>query len=170
MATRITAPFSFWSENPIQIKFDAPLDNTKSKFDSIVVVSSDISKISPPETSFLKCFLELLKNQKQNDSAFEDVETFLSPNISEYQSIKKLVYSPTGPLNRHYDDVRRFMEAADKGIKRVLKAGAKRPILAVLYQNPNNEISLKYQHYDIASALGAADAVYVQHSLNCKDE
>ncbi|GIY20988.1 putative aminopeptidase W07G4.4 [Caerostris darwini] len=161
MATRITGPFSFWSENPIQIKFDAPLDNAKSKFDSIVVVSSDISKISPPETSFLKSFLELLKNQKQNDSAFEDVETFLSPNISEYQSIKKLVYSPTGPLNRHYDDVRRFMEAADKGIKRVLKAGAKRPILAVLYQNPNNEISLKYQHYDIASALGAAEAVYV---------
>lgn len=28
------------------------------------------------------------------------------------------VFSPTGPLDRHYDDVRRFSDAAVKGIKR----------------------------------------------------
>lgn len=30
----------------------------------------------------------------------------------------RLVFAPTGPLNRDYDDVRRFSDAAEKGIKR----------------------------------------------------
>jgi len=30
------------------------------------------------------------------------------------------VYSPTGPVTRDYDDVRRFQEAAEKGLKRLL--------------------------------------------------
>ncbi len=31
---------------------------------------------------------------------------------------KRVVYAPTGKLDRDYDDVRRFSEAAEKGIKR----------------------------------------------------
>ncbi|GFT08949.1 putative aminopeptidase W07G4.4 [Nephila pilipes] len=162
MASSITTPFSFWSRNPVLIKLDSPLDNANHKFDSIVIVSSDVSKITLPESSFLNGYLQLLKHQKQYDSAFEDTEAFLSPNISEYDSIKKLVYSPTGPLHRHYDDVRRFIEAADKGIKRLLKAGGKRPILAVLYHQDSGSIGYdKYEQYNIASLLGAAEAVYV---------
>ena len=30
------------------------------------------------------------------------------------------LFSPTGPLNRDYDDVRRFYDAAEKGIKRLV--------------------------------------------------
>jgi len=32
----------------------------------------------------------------------------------------KIVYSPVGPLDRDFDDVRRFYDAADKGIKRLV--------------------------------------------------
>ncbi|GFU08914.1 putative aminopeptidase W07G4.4 [Trichonephila clavipes] len=161
MASRINAPFSFWSQNPVLIKLDSPLDNAKHKFDSIVIVSSDVSKINLPESSFLNGYLQLLKHHKQYDSAFEDVETFLSPNIAGNENIKKLVYSPTGPLDRHYDDVRRFVEASDKGIKRLLKAGGKRPILAVLYEDSGSVGFDKYEQYNIASLLGAAEAIYV---------
>ncbi|GBM55003.1 Putative aminopeptidase W07G4.4 [Araneus ventricosus] len=161
MSSRITAPFSFWTENAIKLESGSSLDNSKYKFDSIVIVSPDISKVNPQSSSFLQSFVQTLKTQKQYDSAFEDVVTFLSPNITEYENIKKLVYSPTGPLDRHYDDVRRFADAAEKGIKRILKAGGKRPILAVLYQNPKDAACEKYQQFDIASALGAAEAVYV---------
>jgi len=44
---------------------------------------------------------------------------------------KRLVFSPTGPLDRDYDDVRRFGDAAAAGIKRALAAGAKRPMLRI---------------------------------------
>lgn len=31
---------------------------------------------------------------------------------------KRMVYAPTGKVDRDFDDVRRFEEAAEKGIKR----------------------------------------------------
>lgn len=43
----------------------------------------------------------------------------------------RLVVSPTGPLGRDYDDVRRFGEAARLGVRRALAAGATRPLLIV---------------------------------------
>ena len=45
---------------------------------------------------------------------------------------KRLVYSPTGPLDKDYDDVRRFSDASNVGVKRALEAGAKSPLLMVL--------------------------------------
>jgi leucyl aminopeptidase len=36
---------------------------------------------------------------------------------------KRVVYAPTGKLDRDYDDVRRFSEAAEKGIKRLFEYG-----------------------------------------------
>ena len=41
------------------------------------------------------------------------------------------VFSPTGPLNRDYDDVRRFLDAAVKGMKRAIQAGSGKPVLVV---------------------------------------
>jgi hypothetical protein len=41
----------------------------------------------------------------------------------------RVVSSPTGPLNRDYDDVRRVADAVFKGIKRAVQAGANRPHL-----------------------------------------
>lgn len=39
----------------------------------------------------------------------------------------RLVFSPTGPLNREYDDVRRVADAAAKGVRRAVAAGATAP-------------------------------------------
>ncbi|KAF8794558.1 DnaJ subfamily A member 1 like protein [Argiope bruennichi] len=136
-------------ENDRHSKYRQPLEDDDDRYGR-PQVSPDITKVNPQNSSFLQGFVQTLKTQKQYDSAFEDVETFLSPNIAEYENIKKLVYSPTGPLDRHYDDVRRFADAAEKGIKRILKAGGKRPILAILYQNPNDAAYEKYQQFDIA--------------------
>ncbi len=43
----------------------------------------------------------------------------------------RLVHAPTGPLDRDYDDVRRFFDAAAKGIVRARDAGAANPIIVV---------------------------------------
>lgn len=44
---------------------------------------------------------------------------------------QRLIYSPTGPLDRDYDDVRRFYDAAAAAGKLALQAGATRPLLVV---------------------------------------
>ena len=74
------------------------------------------------------------------------------------QLIYSLIVSPTGPLNRCEDDVRRFSEAAEAGIKRALKCGAKAPLLMV-YPDSSMEKSL------LVSILGAFNALYTTLEL-----
>lgn len=68
----------------------------------------------------------------------------------------RLVYSPTGPLNPDYDDVRSYEDAAEKGIKRALKAGIKEPLLLL----PHAEKSVQ-----LVTLLGALKALYVPLQL-----
>lgn len=42
----------------------------------------------------------------------------------------RLVWAPTGPLNRDYDDVRQVGDAARAGVERAVKAGARAPLVA----------------------------------------
>jgi leucyl aminopeptidase len=44
---------------------------------------------------------------------------------------RRLVASPTGPLDRDYDDVRRISDAVDKGVRRARAAGSVRPLLVL---------------------------------------
>ena len=43
----------------------------------------------------------------------------------------RLVFAPTGPISRDYDDVRRFGDAARAGVLRAREAGARAPLLVV---------------------------------------
>ncbi|HEX5656467.1 MAG TPA: aminopeptidase [Polyangiales bacterium] len=43
----------------------------------------------------------------------------------------RLIFAPTGPLDRDYDDVRRVADAASRGMLVARAAGAERPLLAV---------------------------------------
>lgn len=143
----LTAPFRFWTENPHLVT------EISAKYDSVVIVATNIMNQEFPP--YLKDFFHVLKVYKEADAAFEDAETFIVPNVSKYNNIKKLVYSPTGPLDKDYDDVRTFADAAIRGIKRVLKAGGKSPVLAVINSNP------KFEFSELVSLLGAAEALYV---------
>ncbi|KAG8223569.1 hypothetical protein J437_LFUL003033 [Ladona fulva] len=67
---------------------------------------------------------------------------------------QRLIYSPTGPINRDYDDARSYSEAAAKGIKRALKAGVTSPLLILPFER-------KFVHADLVTLLGALEALYV---------
>jgi len=69
----------------------------------------------------------------------------------------RLVYSPTGPLDRDYDDLRRFAEAAGKGVKRAILAGSKHPLVMVQGTMPGKGV----KECELAGLLGALAAVYV---------
>nr|CAD7197728.1 unnamed protein product [Timema douglasi] len=67
---------------------------------------------------------------------------------------RRLVYSPTGKINREYHDVRSFSEAAGRGIKRALKAGMKSPLLVLTSHE-------RFKQSEVVTLLGALEALYV---------
>ena len=68
----------------------------------------------------------------------------------------RLVYSPTGPLNRDQDDVRRVADAVTKGVKRAMQAGAACPILYL----PEGTGFAEALLVALIAALGACYAPY----------
>lgn len=68
----------------------------------------------------------------------------------------RLVLSPTGPLDRDHDDVRRFGDAAAVGLRRAVAAGARRPLLVVAEAPPGTV----YQHAGLVSLLAALGALW----------
>lgn len=48
------------------------------------------------------------------DAAFENEGGVVATS----SSVGRVIYSPTGPMNKDYSDIRSFAESAEKGIKR----------------------------------------------------
>jgi len=69
----------------------------------------------------------------------------------------KIIFSSTGPLDRDYDDVRRFADATEKGIARALSSGCKNPLLYI--EESKNGIT--FEASKLVSILGALKALYV---------
>ena len=78
-------------------------------YDGIVLVSG-----TPPGNDEPEPFKSVLYASSQLDAALFDTGAVLPINLPA----KRLIYSPTGPINPDYDDVRAYSEAAVKGIKR----------------------------------------------------
>lgn len=72
---------------------------------------------------------------------------------------KRLIYSATGPLDRDYDDLRRFSEAGEAGLKRALAAGAKAPLLLSIGKMPGKDGDS--DQASVCTLLGAMSAVFV---------
>jgi leucyl aminopeptidase len=117
-------------------------------FDGVVVVTDSDEHLPTVLKSSLCTITEYLKHDAAAKSSESAV--ILCPEIPS----RRLIYTPTGPVTRDYDDVRRFQEAAEKGIKRALSAGCKSPLLVC----PTHD---RYSLAARVTALGALHAVYV---------
>jgi leucyl aminopeptidase len=123
-------------------------DVKDEQFDGVVVVT-DTEEHLPAALQASQCSVtEYLKF----DAAAKTSEAvvILCPELPS----RRLIYAPTGPVTRDYDDVRRFQEAAEKGVKRALSAGCKAPLLVC----PSHD---RYPLAARVTALGAVHAVYV---------
>eukprot|EP00088_Acartia_fossae_P027413 TRINITY_DN2816_c0_g2_i1.p1 TRINITY_DN2816_c0_g2~~TRINITY_DN2816_c0_g2_i1.p1 ORF type:complete len:510 (-),score=168.22 TRINITY_DN2816_c0_g2_i1:7-1536(-) len=80
---------------------------------------------------------------------------------------KRLIFSNTGPVDRDYDDLRRFVEAGCAGVKRAIAAGAKAPLLmqhgAMPYCGDAKQASL-------CALLGGLSATYVPLEMREADK
>ena len=122
----------------------------------------------------LKLIFSVLWIILQIDNAFENEGGVVATS----SGVGRIVYSPTGPLNKDYSDVRCFAEAAEKGIKRytqikfliynewmipfinrALSAGVKRPLLSI------SSTFKSYPLGNLASVLGALHALYVVRTI-----
>jgi len=118
-------------------------DLNSSKFDAVIVVSSNVASISHEELkSPLQSYVDV-------DHAGEK-GVFVTPaNLTA----KKIVYSGTGTLENDWDDVTCFAKAAKAGLKKALDTGSKAPLL---YCN-----AIKFPQAKIVTILGALEALYV---------
>ncbi|XP_066964452.1 putative aminopeptidase W07G4.4 isoform X1 [Macrobrachium rosenbergii] len=117
-----------------------------SGYDGIILVAESLDKVAG---QFQNLHAPLKAQEEIDISVAKDGACV---KISSHGG--RLVYAPTGQLNRDYDDVRRFADAAAAGIKRAIKAGIKRPLLVHV---PDQS----YQHADLVTLLGALHALYV---------
>jgi len=123
--------------------------NDVDTYDAIVVVGHALDANSYPD--YLGACLDGVRQLRECDAS-NDVTVTVQGNLL-------VIWSPTGPLNRDYDDVRRYKDAAVKGITRALKGGKESPLLVVDNDNSNNNED--YQQSLLVSLLGALEAVYV---------
>lgn len=113
------------------------------EYDGILLVAA------PDQT--LKCskLNTVIQNALKLDSALKTEIAVLPIDLPA----KRLIYSPTGPIDLDYDDVRSLKNSAVAGVKRALKAGV-RKLLLVLEEYPVFESS------ELVTLLGALEALY----------
>jgi len=92
-------------------------------YDSIVIVAEQFNQGLPEPLQ------TLINNQAEFDARIgSEVVTIVSEQVAQ----KRLVLAPTGQLNRYFDDVRRYYDAANNAGKAVLAMGSVKPLLVVL--------------------------------------
>lgn len=117
-----------------------------NSWDALIVIADDFSQQLPEPLA------SIIAIQQEFD---QRVGQHLVSLVSEELAAKRLVLAPTGPLNRYYDDVRRFYDAAKSAGAEVLKMGAKKPLLLVVAPETD-----KYQEAANVSYLGFSQAMW----------
>ncbi|XP_065828017.1 putative aminopeptidase W07G4.4 [Oscarella lobularis] len=130
------------------VPIEATGDLTSTTFDAVVLVTHSLDLLDDnPQLLTLKEFLEPLM---EHDAVIGKDVTF-----HFMEGHRRLIYSPTGPVNRAQDDSRRYSDAANKGITRALRAGSRSPVLVV----PNGAHAV-FEKARVVAGLGALQTLY----------
>ena len=93
------------------------------EWDAVVIVTADADKVDHPAVTG-----PIAAARQVDRRAGLDTQLLLAPKVPG----GRLILSPTGRLDRDYDDVRRVADAAAKGVARARDAGAVRPLVALV--------------------------------------
>ncbi|XP_034949850.1 putative aminopeptidase W07G4.4 [Chelonus insularis] len=139
---------------PCRVKIETSI--CAPNYDGIILVSSCPPGVDEPEP-----FKTVLYAAAQIDSALGKVGAVLPINLPA----RRFVYSPTGPLNADYHDVRSFSEAASRGIQRAFEAGIRCPMIVLL---PHSH----FENVELVTLLGALEGLYVPLEVRemCADQ
>lgn len=125
----------------------------ESNCDALVLVSFlDKSTF----TGIYEKYAKPIEEQKKFDVKFNKDGGLMLLHESPF---KRLIYSPIGPVNRDFDDIRTFCDAAVRGISRALKAGSRNPLIVLPRAS---DIPEKYAtHFDLAIILAVYQILYI---------
>ncbi len=120
---------------------------TQTQFDAAIIISDAI------DDAHLGGLATVINDYKQLDGRVGEAATLIP---CESVPGGRLIFSPTGSVNRYYDDVRRVFDAAKEAAQVALAAGVKQPLLMV-------SLSYQAEHYRKAievAYLGVAQALW----------
>lgn len=126
--------------------------SSTTNYDALVVVATQLEEVTGGLGSLASQSLQALREVNNNFNGEVSVV------VSDHVPGKRLVYSPTGPVDRDFDDVRRFTDAALAGVKKALSLGARAPLLSVFG-------SKQYAQANLVTLLAALEATYVPLQL-----
>lgn len=127
-------------------------------YDGILLVSHSSQALR--DHAPLKELAQAVESYVKLNAAAENSSTLIAVGKDVVPS-GRLVYAGTGPVTRDQDDVRRFANAARKGMKIALMAGM-RSILVITVPHKD------YPHAELVAALNSLHEVYVP--LNVREE
>ncbi|XP_014241640.1 putative aminopeptidase W07G4.4 [Cimex lectularius] len=133
-----------------------PVKDLSSKdYDGIVFVSHSLKEENVPDQ-----LRKVVTEAAELDKHVHETVSVLKTDLPA----KRLVYSPTGPLNSDYHDVRSYGEAAKKGVLRALKSGVKCPLVVLVRPS-------QFPKADLVTLLGVMEGLYVnlQHREMCPE-
>ncbi|XP_072391628.1 putative aminopeptidase W07G4.4 isoform X1 [Diabrotica undecimpunctata] len=146
------------TKNPIKCSCKYPEKTMKSPPETKLVVETSIESPDYDGILLVSAPDQKLKSSKLN-SLLQDALSFdqsLKTEIGVLQTdlpARRVIYSPTGPIDTDYDDVRIFKNSAAAGIKRALKTGVKK-LLVVLEEYP------AFENTELVTLLGVLEALY----------
>eukprot|EP00112_Aurelia_sp_Birch-Aquarium-sp1_P019417 Seg48.8 transcript_id=Seg48.8/GoldUCD/mRNA.D3Y31 product="putative aminopeptidase W07G4.4" protein_id=Seg48.8/GoldUCD/D3Y31 len=134
-----------------------PVEHEKSKdggWDSVIVVCENLEWPSFTDPAFVH-IKQTIEDAIEVDQAVSSEASALYVKDSPF---KILVYSAAGPLNREYEDIRKYRDATVAGVKRALKAGCRKPLLMM----PGK---FTHKNYATVIILAALEACYVPFEI-----
>lgn len=130
-----------------KLSTQAHLDQlTAEQADALIVVGNAFTQL--PET-----LQQVIKDAQQRDKRVGQSAQLI---ITERVPGQRLIVAPTGPLDRDYDDVRRFYDAAHQAAQVAVQAGVTKPALLVS-DIPTASV---YQQAVATSVFGFCQALY----------
>ncbi|RUO34463.1 M17 family metallopeptidase [Aliidiomarina soli] len=114
--------------------------------DALIIIGSTFSSLSAP-------LAEAIAAAQAHDKRVGQSAQLL---ISDHAPGQRLIVAPTGPLDRDYDDVRRFYDAARKGIRIAQQAGATKPAVWVVDVPATSE----FNNAEAVSFFGLCQELY----------
>ncbi|WP_394228205.1 M17 family metallopeptidase [Pseudoalteromonas spongiae] len=123
----------------------ASISDLPQYVDSLIIISPDLALL-PND------FRDSVMATAQFDKRIGQKALLL---VNDNAPGKRLVIAPTGLLERDYDDVRRYFDAAKQGVLEAKQAGATNPAILVLGQ-----LDERYQQATTVAYLGACQALW----------
>lgn len=133
-------------------------DIADSIHDAVIVVSHSVKALS--SYPVLQAISPIIEDYSNVNKSFDKGTVSLIQ--TDKVPSKRLIYSSTGPVNTDFDDVSRYITAAQKAVKSALSYGSVNPLLIIVPYE-------RFPQAELVGAVGALHSAYTPYHLRNED-